>query len=137
VPVARDTRTRFQGVFARHREACRVSAGAAPSACNCTPSYYGVVWDGAACKTRKTRRFKRVMEARNTRKDLAASLSEGRPLPSLAGPHLGRCASSSSGRRARASLSQQVGSSLPAALLGGLGVFAQARTGRARAPADR
>jgi hypothetical protein len=66
-----------------------VSAGAAPSACNCTPSYYGVVWDGAACKTRKTRRFKRVMEARNTRKDLAASLSEGRPLPSVAGPHLG------------------------------------------------
>jgi integrase len=88
VPVARDTKTRFQGVFARHREACRVSAGAAPSACNCAPSYYGVVWDRAARKTRKTRRFKRVMEARNARKDLAASLSEGKPLPSVAGPHL-------------------------------------------------
>ena len=46
----RDTKTRFQGVFARHQEACRVNAGGEPKACNCTPSYYGVVWDRAARK---------------------------------------------------------------------------------------
>jgi hypothetical protein len=56
----RDTKTRFQGVFARHQQACRVSAGGDPRACNCTPSYYGVVWDRAARKQRKTRRFKGV-----------------------------------------------------------------------------
>jgi hypothetical protein len=39
----RDTRTRFQGVFARHQEACRFTAGADPKDCNCTPTYYGVV----------------------------------------------------------------------------------------------
>jgi integrase len=74
-------------VFARHQESCNVSAGADPAACNCTPSYYGVVWDRAARKPRKTRRFKRVMEARNARKDLADALAEGKPL-SVAGPRL-------------------------------------------------
>jgi integrase len=74
-------------VFARHREACRVSAGGDPKECNCTPSYYGVVWDRAARKPRKTRRFARVTEARNARKDLADALSEGR-LGALAGPRI-------------------------------------------------
>jgi hypothetical protein len=64
-----------------------VSAGAEPGACNCTPSYYGVVWDRAARKPRKTRRFKRVTEARNARKDLADALTAGKPL-SVAGPRL-------------------------------------------------
>jgi integrase len=83
----RDTKTRFQGVFARHQDACLVSAGADPKACSCAPSYYGVVWDRAARRHRKTRRFKGVMEARNARKDLAAAMSEGR-LPAVAGPRL-------------------------------------------------
>jgi integrase len=87
VPPARDTKTRFQGVFARHQEACKVSAGADPSACNCAPSYYGVVWDRTARKTRKTRRFRRVMEARNARKDLADALAQGTVL-AVAGPRL-------------------------------------------------
>ena len=87
MPPARDTKTRFQGVYARHQEACRVSAGADPAACNCTPSYYGVVWDRSARKTRKTRRFKRVMEARNARKDLADALNSGTQL-AVAGPRL-------------------------------------------------
>ncbi len=87
MPPARDTKTRFQGVYARHQEACRVSAGADPAACNCTPSYYGVVWDRSARKTRKTRRFKRVMEARNARKDLADALNRGTQL-AVAGPRL-------------------------------------------------
>jgi integrase len=83
----RDTKTRFQGVFARHQQACRVTAGADPKACNCTPSYYGVVWDRAARKHVKTRRFKGVMEARNARKDLADALAQGTAV-SVAGPRL-------------------------------------------------
>jgi hypothetical protein len=59
----RDTKTRFQGVFARHQDRCRVSTGAEPKTCNCTPSYFGVVWDRAARKQRKTRRFRGVTEA--------------------------------------------------------------------------
>jgi hypothetical protein len=82
---ARDTKTRFQGVYARHRESCRVSAGADPKLCNCSPSYYGVVWDRTARKTRRTRRFRRVLEARNARKDLADALAQGAVL-SVAGP---------------------------------------------------
>jgi hypothetical protein len=87
MPVARDTKTRFQGVFARHQESCRVSAGGGPKSCNCTPSYYGVVWDRAARQHRKTRRFRGVMEARNARKDLADALAKGASLP-VAGPRL-------------------------------------------------
>jgi integrase len=83
----RDTRTRFQGVFARHREACRVSVGGGPKDCNCAPSYYGVVWDRAARKYRKTRRFKGVLEARNARNDLADAIRTGGPAEA-SGPRL-------------------------------------------------
>src|SRR3954452_16315873 len=85
--VARDTKTRFQGVFARHQGACRVSAGGELKSCNCTPSYYGVVWDRAARKQRRTRRFRGVTEARNARKDLVDALSRGTALD-VAGPRL-------------------------------------------------
>jgi hypothetical protein len=83
----RDTKTRFQGVFARHREACRVTSGGDPKTCNCTPSYYGVVWDRVAGKPRKTRHFRLVMEARNARNDLAEALRQG-ALPAVSGPKL-------------------------------------------------
>ena len=84
---SRDTKTRFQGVYARHQQACRVTAGADPKACNCSPSFYGAVWDRAARKQLKTRRFKGVMEARNARKDLLDALTKGTPR-SIAGPRL-------------------------------------------------
>jgi integrase len=83
----RDTRTRFQGVFARHQEACRVTAGGDSKTCNCTPSYYGVVWDATARTHRKTRRFGRTMEARNARNDLADALRHG-GVPEGSGPKL-------------------------------------------------
>ena len=84
----RDTKTRFQGVFARHKEACRVSLGGEASTCNCSPRYYGVVWDARARKTRKTRRFARVLEARNARSDLVMALRNGIAAEAL-GPKLG------------------------------------------------
>jgi integrase len=83
----RDTKTRFQGVFARHQDRCRVTAGGDPRSCNCTPSYYGTVWDRAARKQRKTRRFRGVTEARMARKDLMDALARGTQL-AVAGPRL-------------------------------------------------
>jgi integrase len=83
----RDTRTRFQGVYVRHQDRCRVTAGGDLKSRNCTPSYYGVVWDRAARKQRKTRRFRGVTEARMARKELADALSRGTQL-AIAGPRL-------------------------------------------------
>src|SRR4051812_23705508 len=83
----RDTKTRFQGVFARHQDRCRLTTGAEPKTWSCTPSYYGVVWDRAARKQRKARRFRGVTEARNARKDLAGARARGTAL-SGAGPKL-------------------------------------------------
>jgi hypothetical protein len=34
----KDTRTRYQGVFARHQKHCAIGDG---GRCNCKPSYYG------------------------------------------------------------------------------------------------
>jgi hypothetical protein len=84
----RDTKTKYQGVYARHQQACRTTATGNAKACDCTPRYYGVVWDRAASKTRKTRRFGRVGEARNARHDLVEALADGK-LPSASrGPQL-------------------------------------------------
>jgi integrase len=83
----RDTKTRYQGVFARHQQACRKTATGDAKACHCTPSYFGVVWDRAAHKHRKTRRFARAGEARHARQELADALREGKlPASSVAGP---------------------------------------------------
>jgi integrase len=84
---ARDTKTRFQGVYARHRKACRINGAGELRDCNCTPSYYGVVWDRTAGKIRKTRRFRGVMEARNARRDLLDAIQRG-TLVAVAGPRL-------------------------------------------------
>lgn len=73
--AGRDTRTRYQGVYARHQQDC---AGA----CDCKPSYYGVVWDKKAGRQRKTPRFRKAIEARNARADLVAAIEEGRPVGS-------------------------------------------------------
>ncbi|HEY5054158.1 MAG TPA: hypothetical protein VII45_12190, partial [Solirubrobacterales bacterium] len=69
-----DTKTRYQGVFARHQEGCRVEAG---RPCNCTPTYFGTAWDRIGHRTKKTRRFRLVSEARSGRADLQESLKKG------------------------------------------------------------
>ncbi|MEK6252324.1 MAG: tyrosine-type recombinase/integrase [Actinomycetota bacterium] len=74
----RDTKTRFQGVYARHQERCATTASGSPKACNCSPSYYASVWDRTAGKYRKTKRFPRVVEARNARADLIDALRQGK-----------------------------------------------------------
>ena len=75
-----DTKTRYQGVFARHREGCRIEVD---RPCNCKPGYFGTAWDRVAHRTRKTRHFRLVSEARTARADLQGSLRKGQaPIPS-------------------------------------------------------
>jgi hypothetical protein len=40
--AGRDTKTRFQAVFARHQAHCAIQRG---RGCSCRPSYYGVAYD--------------------------------------------------------------------------------------------
>ena len=59
----KDTKTRYQGVFARHQKDCSISRGAR---CNCKPSYYGVVWDRARKRHVKTKRMPTIDAAQRT-----------------------------------------------------------------------
>jgi len=70
-----DTKTRYQGVYARHQFGCALGAGRRK--CSCTPSYYGIVWDRVEHRHRKTARFRRAIEARDARADLLDSLRKG------------------------------------------------------------
>ena len=84
----RDTKTRFQGIYARHQQACATTATGDPVECNCTPSYWGKVWDRNAGKHRKTKRFPNMTAAKSARADLVTALREG-TLPAPAAPRLG------------------------------------------------
>ena len=70
----KDTRTRFQGVFARHQHHCAIEEG---RRCNCKPSYYGVCYERARKKRLKTKRMPTAEAARNARADLLRMLEAG------------------------------------------------------------
>jgi hypothetical protein len=70
-----DTRTRYQGVFARHQKRCQLGQGG--KRCTCKPSYWGKVYDRAQGKPVRTRRFRTAEAARNARADLQARLDRG------------------------------------------------------------
>jgi integrase len=70
-----DTRTRYQGVFARHSIHCALLVGR--RRCTCSPSYYGVVWDRSISRHRKTQRRSNLAEAKNLRDDLFAQVRKG------------------------------------------------------------
>jgi integrase len=72
--MPKDTKTRYQGIYARHRLGCSVEQA---RACNCSPSYWGQVWDRATNKPRKTKNLHSIAEARNARADLEATLRAG------------------------------------------------------------
>ncbi|HTR74542.1 MAG TPA: tyrosine-type recombinase/integrase [Solirubrobacterales bacterium] len=78
-----DTPTRYEGVFARHRLSCALAIGR--KRCTCTPSYYGIVWDPAIRRNRRTKRVALIREAKNLRDDLQARVRKGtvtdRPRP--------------------------------------------------------
>lgn len=80
----RDTRTRWQGVFARHKQGCAVerlapgeSLGPITRACSCEPSYYGKVYDRGRRRYVGTKRFASAAAARGARRDLLAALERG------------------------------------------------------------
>jgi integrase len=73
--MPKDTKTRYTGVYARHKTGCCVEVG---GACSCKPSYWGQVWDGAAQKRRPTKFFDKPSEADHARADLRADLRAGR-----------------------------------------------------------
>ena len=70
----KDTRTRYQGVFARHQHHCAISDG---RRCSCKPSYYGVCYDRGRKKRVKTKRMPTAEAARNARADLGRMLDQG------------------------------------------------------------
>jgi integrase len=74
VGMPKDTRTRYQGVYARHQQRCRTEEG---GRCNCKPSYYGIAYDRARRKHVGTRRQPTTEAARNARADLRARLDRG------------------------------------------------------------
>ncbi len=105
----------------------RDAPAASRSACNCTPSYYGVVWDRAARKQRE--------DAPVPRRDRGAQRPQGPR--GRAQPRHGRSRSPGRGsptratqfvaRGARGRRAQQVGPALPAARVEGPGVGRCAR----------
>jgi integrase len=84
----KDTKTRYQGVYARHQQSCKTSESGKPRDCNCSPRYYGVVWDRLGSRTRKTKRFPQVSAARNARQELADGIADG-TTPTVTSPKLG------------------------------------------------
>jgi integrase len=69
-----DTRTRYDGVYARHQLRC-AKALDKTRRCSCAPSYYGKVWDPAIGRYRVTRpRRPNLLEAKAMRDDLLVSV---------------------------------------------------------------
>jgi integrase len=82
--AGRDTRTRWQGVFARHQEGCGVDRlprkpdlRDVANACDCRPSYYGKVYERAGQRYVSTKRQATAAAARGARQDLLRALSSG------------------------------------------------------------
>lgn len=72
--AGKDTKTRYQGVYARHQKDCPISDG---ERCRCKPSYFGAAWDRSVDRTVKTKRMATAEAARNARADLIASIERG------------------------------------------------------------
>lgn len=80
----RDTRTRWQGVFARHKHGCGVEQlapgsplGSIARACTCRASYYARVYDRSRQRYLATKRCTDVAAARDARNDLLDALGKG------------------------------------------------------------
>ena len=69
-----DTKTRYQGVMARHKKDCAVERG---ERCRCNPSYYGVAYDRGTRRQVKTKRLTTAEAARNARADLLSQIQRG------------------------------------------------------------
>ncbi len=74
--VYRDTKTRYESVYARHSLNCDKAIDK-DNRCTCDPTYYGVVWDNEIGRNRKTERRPLIGEAKNLRVDLLAEVRTG------------------------------------------------------------
>jgi integrase len=75
--TAVDTKTRYEGVYARHQLSCAKALDKSRR-CSCTPSYYGKVWDPAIGRYRVTKpRRPNVLEAKSMRDDLLILVRSG------------------------------------------------------------
>lgn len=72
--AGKDTKTRYQGVFARHQRHCAIVAD---KPCNCKLGYFGVAWDRVRGRPVKTKTMKTVDAARSARFDLIKQLEQG------------------------------------------------------------
>jgi len=72
--MPKNTKTRYQGVYARHKAGCAIEAS---KRCNCKPSYWGKAYDRKARKSRPTAFFQTPVEARNARDDLVRDVRDG------------------------------------------------------------
>jgi integrase len=70
-----DTKTRYEGVYARHSLYCDLGIG--KKRCTCDPTYYGTVWDNGIGRNRRTKRVPLISKARNMRTDLLAEVRTG------------------------------------------------------------
>jgi integrase len=82
--AGRDTRTRWQGVFGRHRQGCAVerlppkaTLADLAQVCDCKPSYYGKVYNRTKRSYTATKRYPTMSAARGARKDLLDQLGKG------------------------------------------------------------
>jgi integrase len=71
----KDTKTRFQGVYARHRQACALTRGG--ERCSCRPAFWGRAWDRATQKTIKTAMLPTAGAASGARNSLIQELKQG------------------------------------------------------------
>lgn len=80
----RDTRTRWEGIYARHAVGCGVeklprgpSLTQISRACKCSPAYWGKGWDRAESKHVKTKMYPTSSAARHARKALLELIEKG------------------------------------------------------------
>ena len=80
----RDTRTRWEGIYARHAVGCAVEKlprgpglTQISRACKCSPSYWGKGWDRAEKKHVKTKTYPTSSAARHARKALLELIEKG------------------------------------------------------------
>ena len=72
--MPKDTKTRYQGVFARHKSGCAKEHG---KRCSCSPAYWGKVWDRDVQRSRITAFLPTPAAARNAREDLLRDVRNG------------------------------------------------------------
>ena len=73
--AGRDTKTKTQGVYARHKTGCPVDLDG--TGCKCKPTYYGKVYDRATKRHRPTKRYATVSAAASARRTLAGEVERG------------------------------------------------------------